>query len=85
MLDDVIAAKRNLVKKGVIRNDDLEENEKGLLTLMIESENRDEGSLSDEELKACNIYEPESSDNVLLYELILICLFIEQLVHLLFR
>lgn len=51
MLDDVIEAKRKLIKKGVFHNEDLEENEKDLLTLMTESENRDERRLSDEELK----------------------------------
>jgi cytochrome P450 len=51
MLDDVIKVKRDLLKKGHVHNDDLEENERDLLTLMIESENRDEGNLSDAELK----------------------------------
>ncbi|KAI8054831.1 cytochrome P450 [Thamnidium elegans] len=47
MLDEVIQNKRELLKQGQVRNDDLEENERDLLTLMLESEELDEGSLSD--------------------------------------
>ncbi|KAG2229948.1 hypothetical protein INT48_003493 [Thamnidium elegans] len=52
MLDEVIQNKRELLKQGQVRNDDLEENERDLLTLMLESEELDEGSLSDKQLKA---------------------------------
>jgi cytochrome P450 len=52
MLDEVITSKREQLKRGDVKNDTLEENERDLLTLMIESELRGEGILSDEELKA---------------------------------
>lgn len=52
MLDDVIQAKRKALSEGRVTNDALDENERDLLTLMIESENRGEGKLTDEELKA---------------------------------
>lgn len=49
-LDEVIQYKRDLLSKGQKNNEDLE-NERDLLTLMIESEQRGEGALTDEELK----------------------------------
>ncbi|GAA5814314.1 hypothetical protein MFLAVUS_007808 [Mucor flavus] len=52
MLDEVIQNKRELLKRGQVRNNDLEENERDLLTLMLESEEQEEGSLSDKQLKA---------------------------------
>ncbi|KAI8063424.1 cytochrome P450 [Gilbertella persicaria] len=52
MIDQVILKKREQVAKGNLQNDALQENEKDLLTLMIESEQRGEGVLSDEELKS---------------------------------
>lgn len=52
MLHEVIINKRNLLKEGHVENDALEENERDLLTLMIESENRSEVILTGEELKA---------------------------------
>lgn len=45
MLDEVIVNKRNILEK------EKGDNEKDLLTLMIESENRGEGLMSNEELK----------------------------------
>ncbi|GAA5801593.1 hypothetical protein HPULCUR_007041 [Helicostylum pulchrum] len=50
-LDQVIQSKRDKLSKGHASNDDLE-HERDLLTLMIESEQRGEGALTDEELKA---------------------------------
>ncbi|KAI9472014.1 MAG: cytochrome P450 [Benjaminiella poitrasii] len=52
MLNQVIYKKREMLDKGYTNNDSLEENEKDLLTLMIESERKGEGILSDEELKS---------------------------------
>ncbi|GAA5801590.1 hypothetical protein HPULCUR_007038 [Helicostylum pulchrum] len=52
MLDEVVQKKRELLKQGQVRNNDLEENERDLLTLMLESEEQEEGSISDKELKA---------------------------------
>lgn len=49
-LDQVIQSKRDKLSKGHASNDDLE-HERDLLTLMIESEQRGEGALTDEELK----------------------------------
>ncbi|KAG0173233.1 cytochrome P450-dit2 [Apophysomyces sp. BC1034] len=51
MLDNVIAHKRQALKDN-IPNPNLQDNEKDLLTLMIESEINGEGALSDEELKS---------------------------------
>lgn len=51
MLDEVVQKKRELLKHGQVRNNDLEENERDLLTLMLESEEKGEGALSDKELK----------------------------------
>ncbi|KAG2195573.1 hypothetical protein INT47_001320 [Mucor saturninus] len=50
MLDGVILNKREALEKEKLENK--EENEKDLLTLMIESENRGEGNLSNSELKS---------------------------------
>ncbi|KAI9257781.1 cytochrome P450 [Helicostylum pulchrum] len=51
MIDNVIENKRELLLRGETSNDALEENEKDLLTLMLESENRGEGVMSNLELK----------------------------------
>lgn len=50
MLDGIILNKREALEKEKLENK--EENEKDLLTLMIESENRGEGNLSNSELKS---------------------------------
>lgn len=50
MLDQVIQNKRTLLAKGQVQNDALEENEKDLLTLMIE--HCGEGAMTDEDLKS---------------------------------
>ncbi|GAA5814312.1 hypothetical protein MFLAVUS_007806 [Mucor flavus] len=52
MLDEVVQNKRKLMKQGQNTNQDLEENERDLLTLMLESEEKGEGALSNEELKS---------------------------------
>nr|BDB32877.1 cytochrome P450 monooxygenase [Thamnidium elegans] len=52
VMDEIILHKRELIKNSKNENNDLEENEKDFLTLMIESELRDEGVMSNEELKA---------------------------------
>ncbi|KAI9345051.1 cytochrome P450 [Pilaira anomala] len=51
MLDNFIKHKKEMVKQGV-KNDDLKESEKDLLTLFIESGEENNGILSDEELKS---------------------------------
>ncbi|KAI7893584.1 cytochrome P450 [Mucor mucedo] len=51
MLDDVIAKKKEAIKHG-LHNKVLDDNEKDLLTLMIESEELGEGGLNNEELKS---------------------------------
>lgn len=51
MLDGVIERRKDLLKEGNSHNSHLQENEKDLLTLLIESENRGEGLLTHEELK----------------------------------
>ncbi|KAI8054964.1 cytochrome P450 [Gilbertella persicaria] len=51
MIDQIIINKGEQVEKGDLQNTFLEENEKDLLTLMIESEKRGEGAMSNEELK----------------------------------
>ncbi|KAF7723243.1 cytochrome P450-dit2 [Apophysomyces ossiformis] len=51
MLDDIIVHKREALEKR-IPNPHLQENEKDLLTLMIESELNGEGAMSNEELKS---------------------------------
>lgn len=55
MIDEVIQTRRDEVSRGDWKNKSLEENEKDILSLMIESENRGEGILSNEELKVCNV------------------------------
>lgn len=55
MLDEVIQNKRKLMKKGQNMNQDLEENERDILTLMLESEEKGEGALSNGELKVYHI------------------------------
>ncbi|KAI7883813.1 cytochrome P450 [Mucor mucedo] len=50
MLQEVIDTKRLSLKDKDYKNEALEENEKDLLTLLIESENRGEGAMTDEEL-----------------------------------
>lgn len=52
MLDEVIHHKGEALAKGDVQNESLEENERVLLTLLIESEKRGEGILSDAELKS---------------------------------
>lgn len=56
MIEHVIQARRNEINLGDWHNKNLEENEKDILSLMIESENRGEGILSNEELKVVNMY-----------------------------
>ncbi|KAI8079521.1 cytochrome P450 [Gilbertella persicaria] len=51
MLNAMIVHKREQIENGDLQNKDLEENEKDLLTLMIESEKRGEGILSNQELQ----------------------------------
>ncbi|KAG2200780.1 hypothetical protein INT46_002171 [Mucor plumbeus] len=51
MLSQVIENKRAHIASG-IQNDNLQENEKDVLTLLIESEQRGEGALTDEELRS---------------------------------
>jgi cytochrome P450 len=51
MLDGIIVQKKEMIKQGNTQNDNLEENEKDLLSLMIESELRGEGVITEEELK----------------------------------
>lgn len=55
VMDEIILHKRELIKNSKNKNNDLEENEKDFLTLMIESELRGEGAMSNEELKVCLI------------------------------
>lgn len=50
MLSEVIKNKRRDIASGV-QNPHLEENEKDVLTLLIENEDKGEGALSDEELR----------------------------------
>lgn len=52
MIDGIIVNKREVLEKEKLENKPLEENEKDLLTLMIESENRGEGNMSNSELKS---------------------------------
>lgn len=51
MLDTVIVNKRRILQQEQTSFSDKKESEKDLLTLMIESENKGEGSLSNDELK----------------------------------
>lgn len=51
MLDDIIVIKREMLNNSNYQNQSLNENEKDLLTLMIESEKRGEGIMSNEELR----------------------------------
>lgn len=50
-IDHIIELKRQKIQDGDLTNDVLDESERDLLTLMIESESRGEGGMSDEELK----------------------------------
>ncbi|KAI8368533.1 cytochrome P450 [Blakeslea trispora] len=52
MIDQMILNKRETVKKGNLDNDYLAENEKDLLTLMIEGEMRGEGAMSNADLRS---------------------------------
>ncbi|KAI8380389.1 cytochrome P-450 cyp509A1 [Blakeslea trispora] len=52
MMDQIIVQKRQQIANGNLTNEDLEENEKDILTLMIESEARGEGIMSDRELRS---------------------------------
>lgn len=54
MLDDVILNKREVLEEEKLEKKTLEDNEKDLLTLMIKSENRSEGNMSNSELKVCS-------------------------------
>jgi cytochrome P450 len=58
MLDGIIVHKRQLINEGNTRNDSLEENEKDLLSLMIESEVKGEGAMTDEQLKVRKLHIP---------------------------
>lgn len=51
MLHRIVLKKREAITKGTNQNDALEENEKDLLTLMIETEAKGEGIMSNEELR----------------------------------
>ncbi|KAI7905066.1 cytochrome P450 [Cokeromyces recurvatus] len=51
MLDEIIIAKRNSLKENKVYNTDLEENEKDLLTLMLEDESNTQGTYTNKELK----------------------------------
>jgi cytochrome P450 len=53
MLETVITCKKRDLKQGNVHNDALEEHERDLLTLMIESEMRGGDAMSNEELKVC--------------------------------
>lgn len=53
MLNTIIQHKKEMIKNG-IKNDALEDNERDLLSLMIESGNEDNSALSDEELMVEN-------------------------------
>ncbi|KAI8094932.1 cytochrome P-450 cyp509A1 [Gilbertella persicaria] len=52
MMDNVITTKRKDIRQGKVTNDNLEEHEKDILTLMIEAEERGEGILTDTDLKS---------------------------------
>lgn len=52
MLDEVIEYKRTLLKEGIVYNSHLEENEKDVLTLLIESQSTGKEMITDEELKS---------------------------------
>ncbi|OBZ85840.1 hypothetical protein A0J61_06113 [Choanephora cucurbitarum] len=52
MLDQVILDKREAIENGNLENDYLAENEKDLLTLMIEGEMRGEGMMSNDDLRS---------------------------------
>jgi cytochrome P450 len=54
MLNEVVQNKRDLLENGQVNNNNLDENERDLLTLMIESEGKGEGKLTDAELKVNN-------------------------------
>lgn len=51
MIDQIIIKKREAIATGTNQNDALEENEKDLLTLMIEAQAKGEGIMSNKELK----------------------------------
>jgi cytochrome P450 len=51
MIDTIIADKRKKIHDGKNSNDVLAENEKDLLTLMLENEMNGDGSMTNEELK----------------------------------
>lgn len=51
MMDQIIVQKREAIASGRNQNDALEENEKDLLTLMIEAEAKGEGVMSNQDLK----------------------------------
>lgn len=51
MLEHIIHSKREAIEKRKNQNESLEENEKDLLTLMIEAEAKGEGIMSNKELR----------------------------------
>jgi cholesterol 24(S)-hydroxylase len=51
MLRNVIAEKRKKVESGQAQNENLEDNEKDLLTMMLESEMQGEGKMTNDELE----------------------------------
>lgn len=55
MLDNVIAQKRQEIANGADQKDTYDENEKDLLSLLIQAEAKGEGVMSDQELKVSNI------------------------------
>lgn len=50
MLEEIIDSKREKISQGDVQNDALEENEKDVLTMLIEGELRGEGNMSKEDL-----------------------------------
>lgn len=54
MIRNVIEDKRRKIENGENQNENLEENEKDLLTLMLESEMKGEGKMTNEELEVRN-------------------------------
>lgn len=73
MLDEVIEQKRKLVDEGIVTNDNFDENERGLLTLMIESEKRGDGIITNTELRSnlCLFFfaGPDTTSNALSFTL----------------
>jgi cholesterol 24(S)-hydroxylase len=61
MIDSIIEEKRRKIQTGDNQNESLEENEKDLLTLMLESERKGEGKMTNEELQVIHIHVYSSS------------------------